>query len=38
MKQDEYTRECLLLEVERSMKAVDVVERISEVIFRNVSQ
>jgi transposase InsO family protein len=30
---DEYTRECLLLEVERSMKAVDVVELISEVML-----
>ena len=30
---DEYTRECLLLEVERSLKAVDVVELISEVML-----
>lgn len=30
---DEYTRECLLLEVERSMKAVDVIELISEVML-----
>jgi len=30
---DEYTRECLLLEVERSIKAVDVVDLISEVML-----
>lgn len=30
---DEYTRECLLLEVERSIKAVDAVALISEVIL-----
>jgi transposase InsO family protein len=30
---DEYTRECLLLEAERSLKAVDVIELISEVML-----
>jgi putative transposase len=30
---DEYTRECLLLEVERSIKATDVVQWISEVML-----
>ncbi len=30
---DEYTRECLLLEVERSIKAVDVVSLISETML-----
>jgi len=30
---DEYTRECLLLEVERSLKAVDVVDLISQVML-----
>jgi transposase InsO family protein len=30
---DEYTRECLLLEAERSLKAVDVIELISEVLL-----
>ena len=29
---DEWTRECLLLEVERGMKAVEVIERMSEVM------
>jgi len=30
---DEYTRECLLLEVDRSIKATDVVQWISEVML-----
>lgn len=30
---DEYTRECLLLEVDRSIKACDVVELVSEVML-----
>lgn len=30
---DEWTRECLLLEVERSLKAVDVIELVSEVLL-----
>jgi len=33
MLMDEYTRECLALEVERSMKAVDVIDVLSQVLL-----
>ncbi len=35
---DEYTRECLLLEVDRSIKACDVVELVSEVMLRSMTE